>query len=118
MNAPESLRARVLDRYISVHAFCAAHPELKRSTVYMVLAGRYPGRTEKQAAKIRAALAGPPEQDATTPAPGLTREETVEALQGIRCGHCRRLDKQGCYECRTQTEREARELYATLFPGR
>ena len=58
MNAPESLRAQVLDRYISVHAFCVAHPELKRSTVYMVLAGRYPGRTEKQAARIRAALAG------------------------------------------------------------
>lgn len=118
MNAPESLRAQVLDRYISVHAFCVAHPELKRSTVYMVLAGRYPGRTEKQAARIRAALAGPPERVAATPAPGLTRDETTEALQNIRCNHCRRLDRRGCFECRTQTEREARELYAKLFPGR
>lgn len=118
MNAPESLRALVLARYISIHAFCVAHPELKRSTVYMVLAGHYPGRTEKQAVKIRAALARPLEQDAMSPAPGLTREETVETLQDIRCGHCRRLDRQGCFECRTQTDREARELYAKLFPGR
>lgn len=118
MNTPESLRAQVLGRYVSVHAFCVAHPELKRSTVYMVLAGRYPGRTEKQAARIRAALAGPPDKETPTPAPGLTRDETAEALQNIRCNHCRRMDRRGCFECRTQTEREARELYTRLFPGR
>lgn len=84
----------------------------------MVLGGRYPGKAEGQASKIRAALAEPPDREAATPVPGLTRDETAETLQTIRCSHCRRLDKRGCMECRTQTEREARELYARLFPGR
>ena len=53
-----SLRARILASYVSVHAFCRAHPELKRATVYMVLAGTYPGRIDTQVAKIRAALSG------------------------------------------------------------
>ena len=42
----------------------------------------------------------------------------IPALQEIRCGNCRRLDRRGCGDCRTQTEREARELYSRLFPGR
>ncbi len=112
----ENLREQILERYTSVHAFCRAHPELKRATVYMVLSGRYPGKIEAQAAKIRAALSGPQKSDA--PAPGLTRNETAEALQSVRCAHCRRLDRRACNDCRRQTEREAKELYARLFPGR
>lgn len=114
----ESLRMEVLERYASIHAFCRAHGELKRATVYMVLTGRYPGKMETQIAKIRAALAGTPSGSSQETAPGLTREETVEELQTIRCSHCRRLDRRGCPDCRRQTEREARELYARLFPGR
>lgn len=117
MNAPASLREQVLERYPTVYAFCRAHPELKRATVYLVLSGRYPGKAEAQAAKIRAALCASPETPAPV-APGLTREQTAEALQEIRCGNCRRLDRRGCGDCRTQTEREARELYSRLFPGR
>lgn len=118
MNTLEALRAEVLERYTSVHAFCKAHGELKRATVYMVLSGRYPGRLESQIARIRAALAGARPKASGDITPDLTREETAETLQNIRCSHCRRLDRRGCSDCRRQTEREARDLYAQLFPGR
>lgn len=90
------------------------NPDLKRATVYLVLSGKYPGKTEEQAAKIRAALHGK-HTDAAGPA--LPREDVALALQSIRCGHCRKLDRRGCPECRRQTEREARDLYARLYPG-
>ena len=57
MNEVDGLRAEVLARYASVYAFCRAHPELKRATVYLVLSGRYLGKWSFQAARIRAALA-------------------------------------------------------------
>ncbi|MCH5277498.1 MAG: hypothetical protein J1E80_06635 [Desulfovibrionaceae bacterium] len=116
MQTLESLRAEILARYASIHAFCRMNPDLKRATVYLVLSGKYPGKTKEQAARIRAALH---EKDAgaATHGPDLPREEVVLALQSIRCGHCRKLDKRGCPECRRQTEREARELYARLYPG-
>ena len=115
MQTIESLRAEILTRYASIHAFCRLHPELKRATVYLVLSGRYPGRAEAQAAKIRAALQGRKAAEAQGPA--LTQDETVSALQTIRCGNCRRLDRCGCHDCRRQTDKEARELYVRLFPG-
>lgn len=116
----EELRARVLERYVSVHAFCRAHPGLKRATVYLVLSGRYPGRVGGQAAKIRAALAGPAENKEGLPAPGMmrpTRADVAETLQRIRCAHCRRLDRRDCTACRDQTEREGKELFTRLFQG-
>ena len=117
MSFPD-LRALVLDRYKSIHAFCTAHPTLKRSTVYAVLAGRYPGNSEKQAATIRAVVLERQDEPEGQAAPGASRAEVADALQNIRCNHCRRLDRRNCFECRAQTEREARELYTTLFPGR
>lgn len=121
MTGPEALRATILERHRSVHAFCRAHPEVTRSTVYLVLAGRYPGRVDVQAARIRAALAAPAIQDGTPPvlfpSESHTRTDVQEALQSIRCNHCRLLDKARCRECRTQTAREAAELFAYLFPA-
>lgn len=114
MTEVEGLRAQVLDRYASVHAFCRAHPELKRATVYLVLSGRYPGNWGAQAARIRAALAGTTETP-VAPAPGVKRETVAETLQAIRCAHCRRLDRRDCVACRDQTEREGKELFARLF---
>lgn len=113
----ESLRQQILDRYATVYAFCRAHPELKKATVYLVLSGRYPGKVDVQAQKIQAALTGamPVAQGENRPA--LSRAEMAAALQDIRCAHCRRLDRRACMDCRTQTEREARELYTRLFPG-
>lgn len=109
--AAESLRARVLDRWPTLHAFCRAHPELKRSTVYMVLAGQYPGNAEKQLERIALALdAGEREVP-----PAVTAEGMAEALQHIRCGQCRKYGKRQCPRCRTRTGMEARALFARLF---
>ena len=137
MNESDTLRAQVLERYASVYAFCRAHPELKRATVYLVLSGRYPGKWSFQAARIRAALTGAGETP-KTPSPGatesgpegrarcaegsyghrqqsVTREVLAETLQNIRCAHCRRLDRRECMACRDQTEREGKELFGRLF---
>ena len=103
----ENLRRAIRERYRSVHAFCRAAPELKRSTVYLLLSGKYPGNTERQAARVQAAL------DGVEPArryPALTAQEIYGVLQGAKCAHCRKLDKRGCPECHTQTDREARAL--------
>lgn len=112
----DGLRARILSSYVSVHAFCRAHPELKRATVYMVLAGTYPGRTDMQVAKIRAALSGAaPEKNTAVPMPRVTVEDLTAVLQEVRCAHCRRLDRRECAACRAQTEREGKELFSRLF---
>lgn len=110
----DSLRAQVLERYTSIYAFCRAHPELKRATVYLVLSGRYPGKWSFQAARIRAALTGAGEKP-EAPVSGVTREVLAETLQKIRCEHCRRLDRRECMVCRDQTEREGKELFIRLF---
>ena len=113
----QSTRDRVLSRYSTVYAFCDDHPELKRSTVYQVLSGRYSGRIDVQIRKILAALdITPPSLDQACN-PELSQEETIDALQTIKCSHCRLLDRRGCSACHTRTEREARELYLRLFPG-
>ena len=114
----DGLRTEVLERYASVHAFCRAHPELKRATVYMVLSGRYPGKWKAQAALIRAALAGREETPKAAEegyGHGVTREAVAETLQKIRCAHCRRLDRRECMACREQTDREGKELFSRLF---
>ena len=116
MNDLEGLRKLVFSNYPSVYALCRAYPELGRSTAYQVLSGRYAGDFDAQAAKIRAAVEGTPV--AVSPAkPFLSREELADALQGIRCGNCRRLDKRGCAECRTQTAKEGSALHERIFKG-
>lgn len=115
----KKLKTEVLERHASIHAFCKAHPELSRATVYLVLSGKYPGNLNMQTAKIRAALSG----DNGNPdgiagkMPNVLREDIAPVLQEIRCGHCRRLDRRGCPDCRRQTEKEALELYSRLYPG-
>jgi len=112
----EALRAAIRERHRTAHAFCRANPELKRSTVYLALSGKYPGNLERQAAKIEAALNSPPEggESGAGRAGELSREEAHTVLQAAKCAHCRRLDKRGCPECNTQTAREAEALEAHL----
>lgn len=113
MAQAHELTRAVLARYASIHAFCRQHPELKRSTVYQVLAGKYAGHAGRQLAAIRAAL------DWTAPeerkVPPLTADQIADAVQAFKCGECRRLDKQ-CAACRTQTMREA-EVVERLLAG-
>lgn len=107
------LRARVLARWTSLHAFCRAHPELTRSTVYMVLSGRYAGNSERQLAVIERTLDAPPQEEH---APALPSALTLaETLQRIRCGECRKYGKRHCPRCRTRTEHEAAALFQRLF---
>ncbi|MBU1002771.1 MAG: hypothetical protein KKE73_09635 [Proteobacteria bacterium] len=51
------LRAEIEEQHETVYRFCKISG-LNKSTVYMVLSGRYPGDMARQAGRIRAALAG------------------------------------------------------------
>ena len=106
MNAAlESLRADILARYTSVYQFCRQHENLKRSTVYAVLAGRYAGDVEEQLARIRETLGGPgPQPEGSTP------ERVAEVLQRTKCQHCRPASRRKCQRCREKTEQEAQAV--------
>ncbi|WP_288711683.1 hypothetical protein [uncultured Bilophila sp.] len=110
MNAElERLRADILARYASVYRFCRQHENLKRSTVYAVLAGRYGGDAAEQIARIREALDGPgphPER----PTPG----RIAEVLQRTKCRHCRPATRRKCQRCREKTEQEAQAVMKFL----
>lgn len=111
---PAGLKEEILARYVSIHAFCKAHPELSRGTVYQMVSGRYGGNFANQARKIRAALAGSggiPQAAAASPEPG----QICEALQEIRCQNCRKLNRRECPICRDQTSREANMLHEKLY---
>ncbi len=112
----ESLKADILARYKSVHAFCKARSELSRASVYLVLSGKYPGRMNAQIARIRAALAEPEEErPPQMPQPPVSAADLVDTLQEIRCTHCRRLDRRECMSCRDQTGRAGSELFLRIF---
>lgn len=106
----DELKAEIRKRYTTPHAFCRSNPEVKRSTVYMILSGKYPGDAAKQIERIRAALAGKEAKPAARPV--LTAAEVYTVLQETKCAHCRKLDKRGCPECRTLTVKEAHALEA------
>lgn len=107
------LKAAILARYPSVHAFCKHHPELSRASVYLLLSGKYPGKGDRQARRIRSALEGSPEEH--TEILKRSPEQLDEMLQQIRCANCRRLNRRECMACRDQTAREATELYKRLY---
>ena len=46
------LKRQILRRYVSIHAFCRRHPELGRSPVYALLAGKYSGNLYKYIAQL------------------------------------------------------------------
>jgi hypothetical protein len=104
----DAVRAGIREKYRTTHAFCRAKPELKRATVYLVLSGKYPGNNERQLGKIEEALTG--ETALAEPRRIIQAREAFEILQGAKCAYCRKLDKRGCAECRTQTMREAQAL--------
>jgi hypothetical protein len=108
----EAIRRDIRERYRSIHAFCRENPELKRSTVYLVLSGKYPGNTDRQAVKIETALSG---EAPSTARAALTAKEAYSVLQEAKCAHCRKLDKRSCPECNTQTAREAQALEDYLY---
>lgn len=105
MNAElERLRADILARHTSIHAFCRQHENLKRSSVYAVLAGRYVGDVAEQMLRIREALSAivPPEKP--------TAEQIEGVLQQAKCHGCRPVTRRKCQRCRERTEMEARAV--------
>ncbi|MDR2055643.1 MAG: hypothetical protein LBQ10_07235 [Desulfovibrio sp.] len=113
MNARlDAVRADIREKYRSTHAFCRANPELKRSTVYLVLSGKYPGNNERQTGKIEEVLTG--ETALAEPRRIIQAQEAFEILQGAKCAYCRKRDKRACPECKTQTTREAQALETYL----
>ena len=103
MNAElERLRTDILARHPSVHAFCRQHENLKRSSVYAVLAGRYAGNAGEQIGRIREALDGPGAQPEKP-----TPERVAEVLQRVKCRRCRPASRRKCQRCREKTVQEA-----------
>ena len=109
------LKSEVLARHGSIHAFCTAHPELARASVYLLFSGKYPGNYRRQLAKIRQSLLESSQEDAILPGAQISESLMAETLQNIRCGNCRRLNRRECLTSRDQTAREAAQLYATLY---
>lgn len=107
------IKTEILNKYASVHAFCKAHKELSRASVYLVLAGKYPGNSGNQLKRIKAALAGKEERQKELPP--VSQEMMGEMLQAIRCSHCRRLNRRECMACRDQTAKESTELFERLY---
>lgn len=101
----ERLRADILARYASIYQFCRQHENLKRSTVYAVLAGRYAGDAKEQLARIREALDGPGPQPVVP-----TRERLAEVLQQVKCRRCRPASRRKCQRCRVVTFEESRAM--------
>ena len=111
---PERLRAEIIAKHKSVHAFCKAHPELCRGTIYMLVSGRYPGDFNRQAAKARAALYGNTVKPAEYLPNNIDADKMRDILQETRCQNCRRLNRRECMACRDQTAREAALLVRRL----
>ncbi len=110
------IKAEILNKYASVHAFCKVHKELSRASVYLALSGKYPGNASNQLKRIRAALTG--QEAKQKPQPSVSQEMMAETLQAIRCSNCRRLNRRECMSCRDQTAREALELFERLYDNK
>lgn len=75
----EALRAAIVLRHGSVHRFCRRNRgRLNRATVYMVLAGKYPGDVPRQAQRIMEALGLAKGQE----------EQAMEAIKQVACARC------------------------------
>ena len=57
------LKRQILRKYVSIHAFCRRHPEVGRSTVYALLAGKYPGNLYKYIAQLWQMMARDQQQE-------------------------------------------------------
>ena len=93
------LKERIVARYGSIHAFCKGHGELNRSTVYMVLSGRYPGRIERQAGRIEAVLAdrGP-------------EVRVYQILREVACAGCKKMRGKRCKSCQDRMQAQAHRI--------
>ena len=110
----KDLKEKILGKFNSVHAFCKAHPELPRATVYLLLSGKYPAKSQKQIARILKTLNNESVREDNNQ-PDISPISFCEELQNVKCAHCRRLNRRECLSCRDQTSREGLELYSRLY---
>lgn len=114
-NDVSKLKEKILERFKSVHAFCKANPEITRSTVYLILSGKYSGQYRVQADKILNILENARHE--TQNIAIVTQEKLHTKLQEYKCSQCRRLDSQACHGCRAQTIKEAFAMYEYIYKG-
>lgn len=98
-----TLLQEIMARYVTVHRFCKQHRELNRSTVYMVLKGRYPGNAERQLERMRKALQGEVS----------TEERAYQAIRQTACARCS-VTTQGCNRCDALFRDQARAVAAAI----
>lgn len=77
------LRAVIQERFGTAHKFCKV-TGLPRATVYQVLAGRYAGNMQRQAARIQSVLEG----EAQSLPAAVTIENLGEVLANTACSLC------------------------------
>ena len=100
----EAVRAAIVRRFGSVHRFCKAHKgRVNRATVYMLLAGSYPGAVERQVRKIREVLGQA--QD--------TEQHVLEAIKGVACARCA-VTTRPCERCDGLFQAQAKAAVAAM----
>lgn len=78
----EKVAEAIVQKHGTVHAFCAAHDELNRTTVYQVLNGSYKGNVGRQLARIKLVLNGSASGATSTPG------ELEEVIREAACSRC------------------------------
>lgn len=95
------LRAAIEARHGSVYRFCK-RSKLSKGIVYPLLNGRYPGKPEAQARRVREALGLVP----------TTEERIRAAIKAVACGRCEK--PQPCHKCSRLFEAQARAVMGEL----
>lgn len=103
----QELHQKIIKKFGSIHNFCKINENLNRSTVYLVLKGKYPGKINKQFRKIENALFENRKTDQTIK---IDCSEIITVLQNFKCNNCRLLRK-SCEDCRRKTANEATAVY-------
>jgi len=92
-----SLLAEIEERYGTVHKFCRLHPDLNRSTVYQVLAGKYGGDVQKQIKRIQDAISDVSEE-----------QKIMQTIKNTACARCSVTGQ--CDRCNTLFRAQARAV--------
>jgi hypothetical protein len=97
-----ALRRRIEREHGSIHRFCK-RTGCGRTTVYWLVAGRYPGNEARQLARLEAALEG------------ADREELAyRAIRGVACGRCATRNSDLCRRCERMHRDQARAVVEVI----
>ena len=101
------LRAAILLRHKTIYAFCKANKgRIGKSVVVLVLAGKYPGNTPVQIARIWALLQSPPAEN------GINCNDIVRVLGQVACERCtRKRKRKACHACRDLWQAQALAIH-------